>query len=33
MCRNIGSKNARVLPEPVSAIPITSLPHIIAGIA
>ena len=29
--RNIGSKYARVLPEPVSAIPITSLPFIMAG--
>jgi len=33
MCLNIGIKKARVLPDPVSAIPIISLPAIIAGIA
>ena len=29
----MGNRNARVFPDPVFATPITSLPHIIAGIA
>jgi len=31
MCLNIGRRKASVLPLPVSAIPITSRPFIIAG--
>lgn len=33
ICLNIGNKNANVLPLPVFAIPIKSLPDIMAGIA